>query len=100
MDKISKQVGYNILEIGSADDIKDTSEYPNDNRKVVVFDDLINAPEKIQNEIATHFTDGRYHNISPLYLSQSYYDVPQKLRHNCSHLLLYLPTTKNHLNLI
>ena len=77
MNKISKKIGYNISEIGSADDIKDTSEYPNNNRKVVVFDDLINAPAKLQNKIANHFTDGRHHQISPIYLSQSYYDVPQ-----------------------
>ena len=32
--------------------------------------------------------DGRHHGISPIYLSQSYYDVPQKLRQ------------KNHSNLI
>ena len=100
MDKISKQVGYDVLEIKWADDIKDTSEYPNNNRKVVFFDDLINASERIQNKISNHFTDGRHHQISPIYLSQSYYDVPQKLRHNCSHMVLYPPTTKNHLNLI
>ena len=100
MDKISGKVGYNVLEIGSGEDIKDTSEYPEGNRKIVVFDDLINAGEKLQNKIANHFTDGRQHQISPIYLSQSYYDVPQKLRQNCSHMILYPPTTKNHLNLI
>ena len=67
---------------------------------VVIFDDLINAPDKIQNKIANHSIDGRHHKISPIYLTQSYYDVPQKLRQNCSYMILYPPTTKNHLNLI
>ena len=58
MDKISEKVGYPVLEIGAADDIKDTSE----------------------NKIANHFTYVRYHKISPIYLTQSYYDVLQKLR--------------------
>ena len=49
-------------------------------RKVVVFDDLVNAPDRIQSKIANHWTDGRHHGISPIYLSQSYYDVPQKIR--------------------
>ena len=31
MDKISDKVGYPLLEIGSADDIKDTSVYLNNN---------------------------------------------------------------------
>ena len=79
MDKISGKVGYPVLEIGSAGDIKDTSEYPDNNSKVVIFDDLVNAPNKTQNEIANHFTDGRHHKISSIYLTQSY-DVPQKLR--------------------
>ena len=100
MDKISDKVSYPLLEIGSADDIKDTSEYPYNNRKVVIFDDLVNAPDKIQNKIANHFTDGRHHKISPIYFTQSYNDVQQKLRQNCSHMILYPPTTKNHLSLI
>ena len=73
----------------------DTSEYPINNRKMVVFDDLFNAPDKIQSKIANRYTDARHHKISPIYLSQSYYDVPQKLRLNCSHMLLYLQQLKN-----
>ena len=100
MDKTSDKLGYPVLEIGSADGIKDTSEYPDNNRKVMIFDDLVNALERVQTKIANHFTDGRHHKISPIYLTQSYYDVKQKLRQNCSHMILYPPTTKNHLNLI
>ena len=100
MEGISKKVGYPVLELLEPDDILDTSEYPQDNRKVVVFDDLINAPDKIQKMIANHFTDGRHHKISPIYLSQSYYDVPQKIRLNCSHMILYPPATRKHLDLI
>ena len=78
IDKISKKVGYPVLEIGTAEDIKNTTEYPDSNCKIAIFDDLINAPEKVQNKIANHFTDGRHHRIGPIYLTQSYYDVPQK----------------------
>ena len=100
MDVISRKVGYPVLELHGPDDIKNTSEYCPDNRKIVVFDDVINAPEKIQNKIANHWTDGRHHGISPIYLSQSYYDTLKKLRLNCSNMILYPPSTKNHLNLI
>ena len=100
MDSISSKVGYDIMEVKGQDEIMDTCEYPSKNRKIVVFDDLVNAPERIQNKIANHFTDGRHHQISPIYISQSYYDVPQKIRLNCSHMLLYPPATKNHSNLI
>ena len=100
MDSISEKVGYSILEIDGPEKIKNTNEYPSENRKIVVFDDVINAPEKIQKIIANHWTDGRHHGISPIYLSQSYYDTPKKLRLNCSNMILYPPTTKNHSNLI
>ena len=100
MGKISEKVGYPVLEVDGPEDIKNTTDYPSDNRKIVVFDDVINAPEKIQKKIANHWTDGRHHGISPIYLSQSYYDTPKKLRLNCSNVILYPPTTKNHSNLI
>ena len=100
MKPISKKVGYEVLELHSPEEILDTSEYPSNNRKVVVFDDLVNAPDRIQSKIANHWTDGRHHGISPIYLSQSYYDVPQKIRLNCSHMILYPPATKKHVDLI
>ena len=98
MDSISEKVGYPVLELGGEEDIPDTNEYQQDNRKIVVFDDLMNASKPVQNRIANHWTDGRHHQISPIYLSQSYYDVPQKIRQNCSHMILYPPVTKNHLD--
>ena len=79
MDSISEKVGYSVLEIDEPEEIKNTNEYFSNNRKIVVFDDVINAPEKIQKIIANHWTDGRHHNISPIYLSQSYYDT-QKIK--------------------
>ena len=72
MNVISHKVGYNVLEIMGPDDIMDTNDYPSGNRKIVVFDDMINAPPQIQSKIANHYTDGRHYNISPIYLSQSY----------------------------
>lgn len=88
------------MEIRTQDEIMDASEYPEGNRKIVVFDVLVNAPDKTQSKIANYFTDGRHHNISLIYLGQSYYDVPKKLSLNCSHMILYPPVTKKHCNLI
>ena len=50
MKPISKKVGYEVLELHSPEEIMDTSEYPSNNRKVVVFDDLVNAPDRIQSK--------------------------------------------------
>ena len=79
---VSQKVGYDVLVTREDDDILDTTQYSNDNRKVVVFDDLMNASEAVQNKIAAHYTDGRHHKISPIYLSQSYYDVPKLFPHD------------------
>ena len=101
VDSISEKVGYSVLEIDEPEKIKNTNEYPSENRKIIVFDDVINAPEKIQKIIANHWTDGRHHVISPIYLSQSYYDTPKKLRLNCSNMILFIhQPQKNHSNLI
>ena len=100
MDRISQKVGCDVLEIMDPDVILNTNEYPEGNRKIVIFDDLVNAPQNIQSKISNHFTDGRHHQISPIYLSQSYYDTPLKVRLNCTHMILFTPPTKNHCNII
>ena len=46
MDSISEKVEYSVLEINGPDKIKNPNEYPSENRKIVVFDDVINAPDK------------------------------------------------------
>ena len=98
--EISKKLGYNPLQIDSGGDIRDVKDYPQNNRKVVVFDDLKNANDKIQGKIANNFTNGRHQRISPIYLGQSHYDIPKKLRLNCSHVILYEPHDPNHIQLL
>ena len=100
MQKISEKVGYPVLEMNGPEDVKNTTDYPSDNRKIVIFDDMVNAPERTQKKIANHFTDGRHHGISPVYLTQSYYDTPSKIRLNSSNMILYPPPTENHKKLI
>ena len=55
MEMVSQKVGYDVLVTREDDDILDTTQYSNDNRKVVVFDDLMNASEAVQNKIAAHY---------------------------------------------
>ena len=79
MNDISKKaVRYQVLEIKGPEDILDTNEYPNNNRKIVIFDDLVNAPEKTQSKIANHFTNGRHHGISPVYIYHKATMTPHK----------------------
>ena len=59
MDRISQDVGYDVLNIKDENNIMDKDEYPDGNRKVVIFDDLINASQK------TGVTNRREANFSP-----------------------------------
>ncbi|PFX14318.1 putative uncharacterized transposon-derived protein F54H12.3 [Stylophora pistillata] len=100
MHRHSQKLGYEILHLLDPDQILDTTEYPSGCRKVVIFDDLITAPKGTQNKILKHFIDGRHHQISPVYLSQSYHKTPVDIRLNCSHMIVYMPPTQRHRKLI
>ena len=78
----AQKVDYDVLEISDEDSIKESSENPKDNRKMVILNDLVDACDKVQHKIPNHFTDGRHYSISSVYLSQSSYDVPQKLKNS------------------
>lgn len=56
MDKISGKVAYDVLTMGNSEDILDTTEYPENIRNIVIFDDLVNASNEVQNRIANHYT--------------------------------------------
>lgn len=82
---MSKADCYNVLKVASPDDIMDTKEYPLNSRKVeVLYVVIINEPGAVQKKTCTtnHYTDGRQHNIIPIYISQSYHDVLSKMRQN------------------
>ena len=100
MHRHSQKLGYNVLHVMNPDEIIDTKDYPRENRKVVIFDDLMTASNDVQKKILKHFIDGRHHLISPVYLSQSYHKTPVDIRLNCSHLILYKPTMTRHRGLI
>ena len=92
--QVSQLVGHQVLLFFGPEDILDTDEYESDDCvKLVVFDDLMNADKKIQAKIADHFTDGRHSKICPVYLSQSYFTIPEDIRTNCSKVIVYDPPT-------
>ena len=58
-----------------------------DNQKIVVVDDLV--CESSQNAIINYFINGRHKNCSIIYLTQTFYKVPRKIRDNCSHFCIF-----------
>ena len=87
MNKISKELGFDIITISNDKIIPINNLGYEDNQKIIIFDDYV--CEKNQREIVDYFIQGRHKNCSVIYLSQSFYKTPRDIRLNCSHYCIY-----------
>ena len=85
---MNKEVGYDIIEV-SNDKIIPLSEMPDENQKLVIFDDYLNTGAKNDQEIRNYFTNSRNKNCSCIYLSQSFYNTDKTIRLNSSHYCIF-----------
>ena len=93
-EPISKQVGYDIIE-ASNDQITPLSEMPDENQKLVIFDDYLNTGKLNDQEIRNYYTNSRNKNCSCIYLSQSFYNTDKTVRLNSSHYCIFEFPSKN-----
>ncbi len=70
-------------------DTPDVEEFNPSHSTVVVFEDIMNMPKKIQEHIADYFSSGRHSNISPIYVSQRFFLIPKTIRENVTYILLH-----------
>ena len=87
MNKISKELGFDVITISNDKIIPIKDLGYEDNQKLVIFDDYV--CKKNQREIVDYFIQGRHKNCSVIYLSQSVYKTPRDIRLNCSHYCIY-----------
>lgn len=73
----------------SSTEIPDVSDFNSSRSSIVIFEDLVNEPKRIQEHIATYFTHGRHSNISPIYVTQRFYAVPKTIRENITYISLH-----------
>ena len=72
------------------DKIPDLKQYKNPKRcTVFIFEDLCTEPQSIQNRIIPFFTRGCHSNISAIYISHKFTQMPKILRENSTHLVLF-----------
>jgi len=70
-------------------DLPDVESFDPSRATVVVFEDLMNMPNKIQERIADYFSSERHSNISPIYVSQRFFLIPKTVRENATHISLH-----------
>src|SRR5436190_3570249 len=73
----------------SPDNIPDLGEFDPNRYTIVVFEDLMNMPKKIQEQIADYFSSGRHSNISPIYVSQRFFAIHETIRENVNYISLH-----------
>ena len=73
----------------SPSDTPDVEEFDPSRSTVVVFEDIMNMPKKIQERIADYFSSGRHSNISPIYVSQRFFLIPKTIRENVTYISLH-----------
>ena len=95
----SKDVGYPIIET-SNNEIVPLSDLPDDNQKLVIFDDYLNTGTKNDAKIRNYFTNSRNKNCSCIYLSQSFYNTDKTIRLNCSHYCIFDLFLKREQNMV
>ena len=98
-EPISKQVGYDIIE-ASNDQITPLSEMPDENKKLVIFDDYLNTGKMNDQEIRNYYTNSRNKNCSCIYLSQSFYNTDKTVRLNSSHYCIFEFPSRNDQSMI
>ena len=84
-ERVDPEVGYTVIQ--TLPEILPLKSLDHESQKVIIFDDYV--CEKNQNEIVNYFINGRHHNCSIIYLSQSFFKVPKNIRDTASHFCIF-----------
>lgn len=68
-------------------DIPDPNFFDPKFQNLIIFDDMV--VERLQDKIEELFIRGRKRNCSIIYISQSYFDIPKKVRMNANYVALF-----------
>ncbi|MFA5522622.1 MAG: ATPase/DNA packaging protein [Castellaniella sp.] len=78
---------YKILTTAnSMADIPDPTDFDKNFQHFVIIDDMITDSKKAHNPVEQLYTYGRKNNVSIVYLSQNYADIPDNIRKNANYI--------------
>ncbi len=84
-----EKAGIQHEEFDHLDSVIPAKEYDSTKNNLVIIDDWMNAPKKALEPIIDLFTLGRKNGLSPVWLSQSYFQgCPQTIRLNVNYLVI------------
>ena len=102
MQDLGKKLKLEIITVhDNIDDLIEVEEYKKDRNEgeviLNVWDDLVNEKSKKLSKVGNYFTFGRKYNICNVFISQSYFKIPQIIRQNCQYLVFQKIKTKRDL---
>lgn len=85
LQKIEKKTKEHILDyMTEPNEMKNIDEFDKDKLNIIVFDDQVITPN--QQNISQIYMRGRKRGILPIYITQSYFDVPKFIRKNLDYI--------------
>jgi hypothetical protein len=88
-EKVSKVVGYKVYDVyNDIDTVIPVKDYDVDIANLVIIDDQINEKKGKLAALGPLFTQGRKNNITTIFISQTYFDVPSIFRKNFQYIVI------------
>lgn len=82
------------------DELPDLDSFDSKMQNLVVFDDMMLEDKKNLKKIESLYIRGRHKSISPIFISQSYFDTPKLIRKNADLIVIKKISTKRDLSMI
>lgn len=97
--EFEKKIGGKIITISSnTEDILDVDEFDKQHNNLVIFDDLV--LDKHLDRVSQIYIRGRKNNITPVFISQSFFDTPKMIRQNCNYIIVKRVVSNDDLKLM
>ena len=100
-EKYDTEDSFDLYEMGnSLEDIPEVNDFDSKKQNLVIIDDFVTDKGEGVKKILDIFIRGRKKNITCIYISQSFFDIPKIIRMNSNYFLLFEPSSERDLTTI